>query len=223
MSEECRDCGRTDGGCDRVRDPSFERATWQDDRVCDHPCLMKHTRYTDTGEVADPGGCYWDRTRDDGNGVEEGVSTLTEIDAGKLVSSEVWTEPDGGTFDPERPTVRSFQGEGVYFFPKDRSLLEEMDTGPKRAYEYADEIAERWAVDEPDPVNPSHYELPGGEQVSWISRYLTSNGGQAVQYIARSTRLDGNNKSSDIADRIEDLKKSVWFIEDEISRLEEEK
>lgn len=129
------------------------RATWFDRSICDEPCGKMHTRYVDTGEVADPGGCYWDRTNggDDGNGAE---------------------------------------------------------TGP-------------WS-DEDDPVNPSHYVLPGGEQVSWISRYLTSNAGQALQYIARSSRLDGNNKSSDVADRIEDLKKSVWFIEDEISRLEEE-
>lgn len=73
-----------------------------------------------------------------------------------------------------------------------------------------------------DPVNPSHYVLPNGLQVGVVSRYLTSNGAQATQYIARSTRLDGNNKSSTIAGRIEDLEKAIWFIQDEISRLEEE-
>lgn len=128
-----------------------ERSTWFDRRICPEPCGMMHTRYTDGGAVADPGGCYWGRTRDDGNGAE---------------------------------------------------------TGPRN--------------DEDDPVSPSHYVLPGGEQVSWISRYLTSNGGQSVQYIARSTRVDGNNKSQDVQGRIEDLRKAVWFIEDEIFRLEEE-
>lgn len=83
-------------------------------------------------------------------------------------------------------------------------------------------IADEWGLDEDDPVNPSHYVFPGGEQVSWISRYLTSNAGQAVQYVCRSSRIDGNNKYRDAQGRIEDLKKGVWFLEDEISRLEEE-
>lgn len=191
MSEECRDCGRTDGGCDRVRDQSFERATWQDDRVCDHPCLMKHTRYVDTGEVADPGGCYWVKPTSSTDRYPH--RQAKEQDTIRAVSSDYAAEME---FRPNRE-----------------------ETVIQRAQQH---IADEWGLDEPDPVNPSHYELPGGEQVSWISRYLTSNGGQAVQYIARSTRLDGNNKSSDIADRIEDLKKSIWFLEDEISRLEEE-
>ena len=200
MSEECRDCGRTDGGCDRVRDQSFERATGQDDRVCDHPCLMKHTRYTDTGEVADPGGCYWDRTRDDGNGVE--YSYTFKADSWFDINDAVKRHPD--QIEAARQWLDQFKGP-------------EPDENGGTVFQLRKSVD-----DEPDPVNPPHYLFPGGVETSEITRYLTSNGGQSTQYIIRSTRLDGNNKSSTFAGRIEDLRKAVWFIEDEISRLEDE-
>ena len=69
-----------------------------------------------------------------------------------------------------------------------------------------------------DPISPSYYQFPNGVQVRDISRYLTSFGGQALQYVARSTRLDGNNKG----DRIENLRKAIEFIQWEIERIEEE-
>lgn len=71
---------------------------------------------------------------------------------------------------------------------------------------------------EDDPISPGHYQLPGGVEVIWVSEHLTSNGGQAVQYVARSTRLDGKIKGSPQ----EDLRKAIWFIEREIARLEED-
>ena len=52
-------------------------------------------------------------------------------------------------------------------------------------------------------------------QVIDISRHLTSNAGQALQYIARSSRLDGNNKG----DTVGDLRKAIDFLHDEIGRL----
>lgn len=69
------------------------------------------------------------------------------------------------------------------------------------------------------PQVPAYYKFPHGTQVIEISRYLTSNAGQAVQYIARSSRLDGNNKG----DRVGDLRKAVNMMLDEIERLEAEK
>lgn len=66
-----------------------------------------------------------------------------------------------------------------------------------------------------DAINPQHYQFSNGAQVIDITENLTSNGGQAVQYIARATRLDGQNKG----DQVEDLTKAVWFIEREIIRL----
>lgn len=71
-----------------------------------------------------------------------------------------------------------------------------------------------------DAVSPKHYEFNGVQLLS-ISRQLTSNGGQAVQYIARSTRTDGNNKHSDSAGHLEDLLKAQVFLNDEIDRLRE--
>lgn len=67
----------------------------------------------------------------------------------------------------------------------------------------------------PDPVDPDHYKFPGGVEVISISEHLTSNGGQAVQYIARATRIDGKVKG----EPLEDLRKAKWFIEREIERL----
>lgn len=67
-----------------------------------------------------------------------------------------------------------------------------------------------------DAVNPNHYKFPNGVETRAISQYLTSFGGQALQYVARATRLDGQNKG----DEVEDLKKAIKFIEWEIERLE---
>lgn len=67
-----------------------------------------------------------------------------------------------------------------------------------------------------DNVNPNHYKFPGGAEVKDISGHLTSFGGQALQYIARATRLDGNNKG----EAVEDLKKALRFVQWEIERLE---
>lgn len=66
-----------------------------------------------------------------------------------------------------------------------------------------------------DPVNPNHYRFPGGIELNSITKHLTGNGAQAVQYVARATRLDGSNKG----DLVEDLKKAQWFIESEIQRI----
>lgn len=64
-------------------------------------------------------------------------------------------------------------------------------------------------------VVPEHYAFPGGVRVHQISGHLTSFGGQALQYIARSTRLDGNNKG----DTAENLRKAIRFLELEIERV----
>ena len=67
-----------------------------------------------------------------------------------------------------------------------------------------------------DPINPTHYQgFSNGAEVIDISENLTSNAGQAVQYIARACRLDGQIKG----DPLEDLSKSIWFLEREIERL----
>lgn len=62
---------------------------------------------------------------------------------------------------------------------------------------------------------PNYYLLPNGIEVGDVTDYLTSNGGQAVQYIARSCRLDGQHKG----ERIKDLTKAKDMIDREIKRL----
>lgn len=74
-------------------------------------------------------------------------------------------------------------------------------------------------IEDNDPVSPNHYRFPGGAEVIQISEHLTSNGGQAVQYVARATRFDGQIKGN----AIEDLEKSLFFIQREIDRLKESK
>lgn len=68
---------------------------------------------------------------------------------------------------------------------------------------------------------PDYYQFPNGIEPIHISRHLTSNGGQILQYVARSTRLDGKNKH-DIEGRISDLNKLIDLAYDEIDRLGEE-
>ena len=73
-----------------------------------------------------------------------------------------------------------------------------------------------------DAINPSHYKAGWSDDAELISvtENLTGNGAQAVQYVARSTRLDKSlNKSGTIDGQIEDLNKAVWFINREIQRL----
>lgn len=67
-----------------------------------------------------------------------------------------------------------------------------------------------------NPISPDHYQLPGGIQVIDITEHLTSNAGQAVQYIARSCRIDGRIKD----DPVQDLRKAAWFVSREIERIE---
>lgn len=66
-----------------------------------------------------------------------------------------------------------------------------------------------------DPTNPDYYKFPNGAETIDITEWLSGCGAQAVQYIVRATRTDGKVKG----DPIEDLTKTLWFIEREIARL----
>lgn len=74
-----------------------------------------------------------------------------------------------------------------------------------------------------DPINPSHYSegWSNGAEVIDISEHLTSNGGQALQYIARATHQNESLRKHDSVEGwVEDLRKAVWFLQREIERLE---
>lgn len=72
-------------------------------------------------------------------------------------------------------------------------------------------------VDEYNEKN-NYYDFPGGVEVRQISAHLTGFGAQALQYVARATRLDGKNKG----DVVSDLSKAIDFIRWEIERLQGE-
>lgn len=67
-----------------------------------------------------------------------------------------------------------------------------------------------------DSVNPNHYQFPNGAEVRFISEWLTANAAQALQYIARSSRIDGVNKG----EAKEDIQKAIRFLEFELERLD---
>ena len=95
--------------------------------------------------------------------------------------------------------------------------------GVKKAREEEAEDAEDIAAaqearKEPGRI-PNYYLMPNCIEVKEVARYLTSNGGQAVQYIARATRTDGKIKG----EPIRDLEKARDMINDEIKRLKENK
>jgi Protein of unknwon function (DUF3310). len=63
-----------------------------------------------------------------------------------------------------------------------------------------------------DPVNhPQHFTShPSGVECITITRYMNFNKGNAMKYIWRA----GKKK-----DEIEDLKKAIWYLTDEIKKL----
>ena len=67
-----------------------------------------------------------------------------------------------------------------------------------------------------DPINPDHYRSGGMEAIDVIEAFFPDSFhlGNAFKYIARAGKK---------GDAIEDLKKSVWYIQREIERLEAQK
>lgn len=64
--------------------------------------------------------------------------------------------------------------------------------------------------------HPSHYNAdPSGIECIEIVRHRNFNIGNAIKYLWRAGLKDGNKD-------VQDLKKAIWYIEDEIKRLEDE-
>lgn len=66
-------------------------------------------------------------------------------------------------------------------------------------------------------TTPNHYLFPNGRQPIEIARYLSSNGGQVVQYVARATRVDKENVKHE--DARSDIRKAIHFLVDEYERV----
>lgn len=70
-----------------------------------------------------------------------------------------------------------------------------------------------------DETNPDHYRnFSYNTEVIDITENLSFNGGNAVKYLARATRVDGQTKHEN---PLGDLKKAKWYVEREIERLEQ--
>lgn len=69
-----------------------------------------------------------------------------------------------------------------------------------------------------DPVNnPSHYTShPSGVEAIEITRHMGFNLGNAMKYLWRNGLKDGQPA-------VQDLEKAVWYIQDEIKRLKNQK
>lgn len=78
------------------------------------------------------------------------------------------------------------------------------------------EEAEEVPETENNQLSPNVYQFPNGVEVKDISAHLTSFGGQAVQYIARATRLDGVVKGLPV----QDLYKAIELLKWEAERME---
>lgn len=69
--------------------------------------------------------------------------------------------------------------------------------------------------------HPSHYawlkDICGVEPLD-ICRHLDFNTGNAIKYLLRKDKVDGNKTKTE--KRIEDLRKAVFYIQDEIKLLE---
>lgn len=69
-----------------------------------------------------------------------------------------------------------------------------------------------------DETNPEHYQnFSYNTEVIDIAENLSYNAGNAVKYLARATRTDGQTKHEN---PLTDLRKAKWYVEREIDRLE---
>ena len=104
----------------------------------------------------------------------------------------------------------------VYMFNHSKQKFEEV-----RMLE-DDELAKALDQEAPEPAvdetNPDHYQnFSHNTEVIDIAENLSYNAGNAVKYLARATRTDGQTKHEN---PLIDLRKAKWYVEREIDRLE---
>lgn len=70
-----------------------------------------------------------------------------------------------------------------------------------------------------DETNPEHYQnFSHNTEVIDITENLSYNAGNAIKYLARATRIDGQTKHEN---PLTDLRKAKWYVDREIDRLEQ--
>ena len=70
--------------------------------------------------------------------------------------------------------------------------------------------------------HPKHYQDPSGVECITIVRHRNFDIGNAIKYLWRAG-LKSEEGLSDVDKQIEDLRKAIWYIEDEIKTLESKK
>ena len=113
--------------------------------------------------------------------------------------------------------VDMVDGSCVISFPeRDGTLCVNMDKLAKVSV-FANEFTN---VKSDQVSHPSHYawlkDLCGVEPLD-ICRHLDFNTGNAIKYLLRKDKVDGNKTKTE--KRIEDLRKAVFYIQDEIKLL----
>lgn len=77
-------------------------------------------------------------------------------------------------------------------------------------------------VDDDRVNHPSYYQDPSGVECITVARYRDFNIGNALKYLWRAG-IKTEEGISDIDKQIEDLKKAVFYINDEINKLNNNK
>lgn len=67
--------------------------------------------------------------------------------------------------------------------------------------------------------HPSYYALPGGIEAIDIARHLDFNLGNVVKYVVRAGKKSEGGMT-DQQKRLEDLRKALFYLQDEIKLLE---
>lgn len=139
-----------------------------------------------------------------------------------------WTTPDNEVVTVSnvskdlvytKPAVYGDVGndEKKHFFPDFRAYL---DSGEKLGYVLVEEEDSQLTPNEDLVNHPSHYTSdPSGIECIQITRHRNFNIGNAIKYLWRAGLKQSADKSAQ-EKQIEDLKKAVFYIQDEIKRLE---
>jgi hypothetical protein len=70
-----------------------------------------------------------------------------------------------------------------------------------------------------DPINPEHYTShPSGIECIQVTEHMGFNLGNTMKYVWRVS--NASDRIWNCPDHIEDLKKALWYINREISRME---
>lgn len=68
-----------------------------------------------------------------------------------------------------------------------------------------------------DPISPNYYKIDDDLELYHLTQWLMGNSAQSVQYLFRSTRIDGQWKDDEA--RIQDIDKAIFFSTIEKERL----